>query len=149
MFVFNLIPEQRFISVADNMDESKILFIIVASIAQSNAREGEQLTRNKHAAHDRAWPKIPRLLLLAWNLHISPWLLNYRACFQLSRGGPWDIYSWLRTGLDRGGDFQSKSGHGSLFFLNYLGNCLKSNKMEWSQSHLPTVLLPLNNAFLF
>ena len=54
MFVFNLIPDQRFISAADYMDESNILFIIAASIAQSNAREGEQLTRNKHAAHDRA-----------------------------------------------------------------------------------------------
>lgn len=103
------------------MDESKILFIIVASIAQSNAREEEQLTRIKHAAHDRAWPKVPRLLLLARNLHISPWLLNYRACFQLSRGGPWDIYSWLRTGLDRGGDFQSKSSRGSLFFSELPG----------------------------
>lgn len=57
MLVFDLIPEQRFISAADDTDESKILFIIVASIAQSDTmwcREGQQLTRNKHAAHDRA-----------------------------------------------------------------------------------------------
>lgn len=46
MSVFDLIPEQRFTLAADNTDESKILFMILASIAQSNAtwgREGEQL----------------------------------------------------------------------------------------------------------
>lgn len=122
-----------------------ISFLIVACIAQSDAKqctEAEWLTRDKQTAHGRAWPKAPRLLLLAWSLHISPWLLSCRACFQLSHGGPWDIYSWLWSGLDHGGDYLSKSGHGSLFFLNYLDNCLKSNNVEWSQSHNLMGLLP-------
>ena len=92
----------------------------------------ESSSRNKHAAHDRAWPKTPRLLLLARTLPTSPWLLNYRACFQLSHGGPWDIYSWLRTGLDRGGDFLSKSGRGSLFFWTTW--IIASSLIRWNEA---------------